>query len=432
MNDTPRKDHRRSATSPTSAPHRGRAPRGGGLEAKASRALEALSQIAEEIAAREQVAIPTSFTIRVDLTPRAAEAWRAESRSWLAALRVALEATRPPELSWREGRVYCFQCAAVDCAHAQPPNPQAVFAGYSGTGKPSWVSFLGLCTALRPPDLDALFEAQPGVLALNQRASDLTSDLLPGFGQGSLVYRVLGQVIVGLIHERLDDPESPRGAWTIQAVEVRRRDGPMQIKLNLIGVERLDLIDVAAKGAPRGHIEQLRRTIQQAERRLATLGRKAAVEHTTPFDLEEGARPILNRLRGDLIRLFNPREDRTAHAKARHMDGARPTSEAVEDARRASDEALLLDAQRQTRVVLGRRGRAHIFTPEGRHVTSLRLGPGELSRKLAQGRWCALEGEALSAFKAALKLKAPGDLRGAPRQAVSARTVSEAPTGRKP
>ena len=80
---------------------------------------------------------------------------------------------------------------------------------------------------------------------------------------------------------------------------------------------------------------------------------------------------------------------RTKHAKKRHAEGNRPTGEAMKDARRVGSQSLLFDERRQTWVVIGRRGRAQLFAPAGKHVTSIRLETGEVQRKKGSGRWRA-------------------------------------------
>ena len=46
---------------------------------------------------------------------------------------------------------------------------------------------------------------------------------------------------------------------------------------------------------------------------------------------------------------------------------------------------------------------AHIFTPAGRHVTSLHLDPGELQRKSGRARWQPLPPDRARAFRQAIR-----------------------------
>ncbi|MBU4461088.1 MAG: hypothetical protein KJ579_11005, partial [Verrucomicrobia bacterium] len=42
---------------------------------------------------------------------------------------------------YRDGAVYCFKCGATGCAHAAPPSPLSVFAGFDPMGLPEWRDF---------------------------------------------------------------------------------------------------------------------------------------------------------------------------------------------------------------------------------------------------------------------------------------------------
>jgi len=57
--------------------------------------------------------------------------------------------------------------------------------------------------------------------------------------------------------------------------------------------------------------------------------------------------------------------------------------------------------------VLGPRGRAHVFSPDGRHVTSLSLGPAEAERKGGRSRWRPLTGPEAAAFRKAIAERSP-------------------------
>ncbi len=98
----------------------------------------------------------------------------------------------------------------------------------------------------------------------------------------------------------------------------------------------------------------------------------------------------LSRLRGDIERIFRSVRRRTKHAQEHHEQGKRPTQHAMNDLRRAPLDAFLKDTRRDTYVVIGASGRAHIFSETGKHITSLNLGPGELERKRQTSRWVAI------------------------------------------
>lgn len=296
--------------------------------------------------------------------------------------------------AFRHGHVYDFLSDSPDAPSTRPPQPEATFCGYSPTGRPCWQSFTNLCLERRLERVDRLYAERPEIIALVQTGTELTQGLLQGFGRDSLAFNVLGQVVAGLIPASLDphDRESPRIALTVQLVETRAGDASRRLRVNLLGLTPQAIVDAAASGAARAPAERLRRVVRATRHRLDVMGRTVARlerrgEVVDAAQMESLVRPILSQLRGDLERLFRPVHRRTRHAQERHLDGERPTSDAMHDALTAGDEQLLEDVERGTVVVLGPRGRAHVFTQAGRHVTSLRLAPGELERKLERGRW---------------------------------------------
>jgi hypothetical protein len=164
----------------------------------------------------------------------------------------------------------------------------------------------------------------------------------------------------------------------------------------VLGLGLDDLSEAAAKGGPRSPAEALRRTLMSLRERVDVLGRRHArsVRAKEPLDLEAEVRPILRKLRSDIERIFRSSKRRTTHAEQRHISGERPTGDAMNDVAHASVEQFFHDTRRNTVVILGSRGRAHVFSAAGKHVTSLRLDPGELHRKTDRQRWTPLDPEA--------------------------------------
>ena len=60
------------------------------------------------------------------------------------------------------------------------------------------------------------------------------------------------------------------------------------------------------------------------------------------------------------------------------------------DALNVPQERLLRDIERHTVIVLGKKNRAHVFSFQGHHVTSLQLKPDEVDRKSKRKRWRTL------------------------------------------
>jgi len=332
------------------------------------------------------------------------------------ALRQHLDEGLTAMRAWRPGAVYCFQSASCDAPQCTPPDDADTFSGYTASGKPEWTSFVNLCIDRKDPRVDKLFDPHPEVIALAMDTEVITSAQLPVFGKDSHAFRVLGQVAVGLLPRRLGRAQtSPqdRIALTLQIIETRSEEGRPRLRLNIIGMSLDEIAAAAGETGPRGPAESLRRTINETRRAMVTL--EARIERSghgdDPAKVAALVRPLLSQLRGDIARCFRSGRHRTQHAEKRHTDGKRPTSFAMGDAENATDEHILGDARRNTIVVLGPRSRAHVFSKEGRHVTSLRLDPGELERKMNQSRWQSITAEEIQTFRSTL---APNEDAAAP------------------
>ena len=77
--------------------------------------------------------------------------------------------------------------------------------------------------------------------------------------------------------------------------------------------------------------------------------------------------------------------ERTEHGWERHGWEDRPTSEALRD--RENPREVYQDIETGNMVYVGRNGRTHIFTPNGKHHTSFRTDRPERRRNVRRGRW---------------------------------------------
>ena len=375
---------------------------------RATRVLRELRSLARAIAQREgltpemelealDVVVQTSVgSTRERIAESAAERLIADLERRISEAARSASALRP-------GHVYCFLCLSSDCVHSKPPGGTDTFSGYNANGKPAWQSFTNLCLATGDPRVDRLFGDHSDVIALTTTGRELGAEQLAGFGRDSRVYAVAGQVSVGLI-----SIAGERTALTIQVVRSVAA-AKQQLQMNLIGASMDDIVEAAAKDSDRGPAEALRRTVVATRERIAGAARRMrdAQARGAPLNIEEVVDPLLSQARGDLERVFRPVKRRTQHAQERHEGGGRPTSHAMADAAAAPDERILKDAERHTLVVLGPRNRTHVFTPDGRHVTSLQLRPGELDRKVERGRWRPISGPAIQRFRDALETQCP-------------------------
>ncbi len=314
--------------------------------------------------------------------------------------------------AFHQGHVYCFFTDTPESPYSHPPTPTDVFAGYHPNGKPSWLGFANLCIARREPRVDRLYGESPEVIAVTQRADELTAGLLPSFGRGSLAWRLHGQVACGLVPRDLDlkSRTAERIALTLQVIETRQRTAGHRLQLNMIGITPLEVAEIAAASSPGSVAESFRRLIRATREKVEQLGRRSAVaaRRGEAFDLSAHVDQLLLRLRSDLLRVFRSRDHRTRHAEERHQSGERPTALALTDALGAGDGRMLRDEAKDTVVVLGPKRRVHVFSRIGRHVTSLELEPNDIARRIDLGRWRPLERHAAEIFKLTLKAQLDG------------------------
>jgi len=120
-------------------------------------------------------------------------------------------------------------------------------------------------------------------------------------------------------------------------------------------------------------------------------------------DEEEFVLPLLQDLAKQLQGRTRSVGRRTQHGLERSEQGQRPTSRAYPDAGEASDSAIRWDSDQSTVVVLGAKGRVHVFTPEGRHVTSVAMQRAAVERRRQQGRWRLAEPEERGEFRIRIK-----------------------------
>jgi len=328
---------------------------------------------------------------------------RAESSKLLDRLNDQVEAAMKGRTLFRPGRVYCFQCDVPDCEHSEPPSPVDTFTGYTATGKPTWKSFLNLCLEAGDDRVDKLYSDKPEPISRRMLAKDLSADLLPSFGAESRFLSMLGQSMVGWVSSVPGKPVKPdtRTALTVQVLETRSGERDKRLRLNVIGLSWDAIVDSAVSGPKNGPAENLRKVLAQAKDGLKKIERRQATdpELSTP----DMVGSLLGRLTKDLQQVLAAPAHRTQHANERHRDDQRPIRTAIRDADDTSNDKLLWDTRHKTVVVLGPKGRTHIFTEDARHVTSIRLGRGELERKSQNKRWVALDQKVKQGFRRSLR-----------------------------
>lgn len=287
---------------------------------------------------------------------------------------------------YRPGRVHCFRCDSSECEHSLPPSPLSVFTGYAPNGAAEWKEFAQVLIEAKDDRVDQLFAGRPGVVARLHFGHDLRDRQLSSFGRSSKTYSILGQVAVGYFLLPSEPPQ--KLAITFQIVEVRGEAGEKRVRLNAIAnAPGTDLSAVLASGWQPG-VHRARETATMAvegiERRA-----KAAADLADPDAVREAMKQVpavLRRLAESLDRSGRQESRRTRHVEERRSQ-QRPVHKALDDVRDAAPDQWFHDEKAGTAVVCGPQGRAHAFSPNGRHVTSFSLRPESVDFRLRTHRW---------------------------------------------
>jgi len=394
----------------------------GGQRSSHRRLEEALAAVVQEAyrevcghPGRETVEVPLELSARV----HSGRPWKVRAEPSLAEqVKRAVREAGARELVFHRGRVFCYRCESSLCPHGHPPSPAKVFGGYSPTGLPRWVELTEIMIAMKHPRIEALFDSSARMLAAAYMDSpSLKHRQLGVFGRQSKTYDILCQVVVGYLRFPLRKEGAGGGekvALTLQAVEIRDRSRKGRVVLNVLG----NLAD----GSPA--VESLEGAFQMrildsvvtARRLLARLGGQGRKPSAA---IEKPADKIMRKTAGALERLGRQSERRTGHAEYRRAE-KRPTSKALEDALAAQDEALLWDDRKKTVIVCGGRTRVHVFSLEGKHVTSFSLKREELDGRVRRRRWNPLSSQRRRDFRDALA--GTGAAEGRPQRRMSGGT----------
>lgn len=401
--------------------------RPGDLAGRAERLYHELSDLLHDVLREKKVpATPgTEVPLRLDLElglevdrevqDRHAKKFGRDLSSRLQLLAEDLGAQHRP---FPPGRLRCHWCEGFDCADAFPPEPRATFQGYSPTGLPVWSDFGTIALEGGHPRVQELYEGSRVPLTILRSGRELNTDQLKIYGKNSRFYRILAQLSVGYL--QLRDERGQRGqlALTIQAVETRR--GRPRVDLNVLGVlpdgrpaapfleevvsyRLADALEAARRAL--GEI-QLAGPLPSSEEEAGESKRTASRRRGAQLARERSRKAfrILLKLERTIDRIFRQNTRRTLHSRTRHRDRERPAATALRDALQARDDAIFRDTQEQTWVVLGPRRRVHVFSDDGRHVTSVTY-PGETIRqRTARGKWRPETAGNLEKFQSTLQL----------------------------
>jgi len=335
------------------------------------------------------------------------EGWRLEAKPSVGRqIESAVRDATAREKVFLPGHVYCYRCESSRCEHSSPPAPERVFGGYSPTGQPRWPELAQLLMERKHPGVEGLYrQSGRSLTAAFIEPESLKHRQLGIFGKGSKTYDILAQAVFGYLRFPSSpggDPHGDRTAFTLQAVEVRDRARRPRVVLNVIA--RLSDGSEAMESLMTPHHLRVLEVIVTARRLVGRL-RPSSGKQISSRDggkLSASASAVLRKATRSLERLGRQSGRRTLHAEKRHAE-KRPTSKALEDAAAVGDEGLLVDDREGTIIVLGSRKRVHVFSPEGRHITSLSLNREEVESRKRRKRWRPLDTEGRRRFRASLR-----------------------------
>lgn len=286
---------------------------------------------------------------------------------------------------FQPGRLLDLNRGQSESDDSAPPDPRSIFAGYGATGKPIWADFGQYLLEKQDPRVDLLYRRPPALLTRIVSGRELSAELLPAFREHPTGYRIHGQVIAGwFVVPRVKDGQQLL-ALTLQVISSAGRRGRRRLGLNVLGA--------SPGGQPlEDHWDgELRppwsAAAQWGQSVLVSIERSQGRKSTTPEQLSQRIEGLLGGIARRLEQDHRSRQRRTDHAQKRHQGGDRPTRMALQDLARASAGAVFHDTRQETLVVLGERGRAHVFTAEGKLVTSVRYTPESIARKQKLDLW---------------------------------------------
>lgn len=328
---------------------------------------------------------------------------------------------REHERALRPGAVYSYFAGSSHAEGCRPTEPRQVFDGYTSTGRPIFTDFVTMSIERKDPNIDRLLAGEELVLTRVTMGRVLRTQQLAEFGGNSPVFKILGQVDAGLFKVL---GAAGKCAFSFQLLRGTTLEGRIRLRLHAVGaVDPMELADPA-----------LMQILSRCQRHLDTEAlRLQGQSQQGEVDEEAFVLPLLNELARQLQNRTRHAGRRTQHGLERSEEGQRPTSRAYPDAGEASDDAILWDLDQNTIVVLGGKGRVHVFTQQAKHITSVMMQGSAIERRRHMGRWRLAEPEERGEFRIHCKrLIASGQdatEEDVLPQAVAKASVADAPAG---
>lgn len=383
--------------------HRGHDPRGNGPRGGRTRgdsqhaALQAVQALAEmahtllHIEGVDPLSMPRYLELNLRIPLDGGNDVRHAAGTAVEQISKRVREVREHEKALRPGAVYSYFAGSSHAEGCRPTEPRQVFEGYSSTGKPQFADFVTMAIERKDPNIERLLAGEDVVLTRVTMGRVLRTQQLAEFGGNSPVFKILGQVDAGLFRT-LD--AAGRCAFSFQLLRGTTLEGRVRLRLHAVGaVDPMDLADT-------GLMQILSRFQRQLDVEAMRLqGQQQGGE----VDEEAFVLPLLQELARQLQSRTRSAGRRTQHGLERSEAGQRPTSRAYPDAAEASDDAILWDLDQSTIIVLGGKGRVHVFTPQGKHVTSVTMQGHAIERRRHTGRWRAAEPEERGEFRLQIK-----------------------------
>jgi hypothetical protein len=295
---------------------------------------------------------------------------------------------------FRPGHVYCLRCESAECVHSRPSDSREVFAGYGPTGLPRFQDLGAQLLSRQDPRVSQLYEEGARFVTAAIDGEALQAELLPTHRPKDGAFRLHGQVVAGWYRGSSADGHPAQVAVTFQVLSLRLPGGPRRYGLSLVGIgpagESLESFCNRLGQVPWS------REVRWAQAALATIEQAPRGGDTQRDRRIAGLLPALaQRLEKD--RRSEGRK--TLHARERHEQGDRPTRMALADLAHAKPERVFADRRRDTLIVLGERGRAHVWNRQGKLVTSIRYSPEAIERRQKDESWQAARPEELESLR---------------------------------
>lgn len=312
-----------------------------------------------------------------------------------AQLKPQLESMEAARAVFKYGKLFCFRCKENNCDHAQPSEPAQVFVGYDSMGCPNYEDLSQYLINTGDPDVDSIYEHRPKLLVRHIPGRVLRERQVASFGRTSKSYAILHQTLAGyfVIPGREAFEDAGKLALSFQAVEGRSRDGKFCLELNTL-FSRGQFED-ELKDAIDEHLGWVNRARKNSLSELKRL--ESRIHRGESRDILRAVPGIMRRFGQVLERNQRQQSRQTRHAQERKQI-QRPVDKAMADLREARPERMYLDARTKAIVLCADKGRCHIFSELGRHVTSFTINTESVRTRLRKKRWLSLEPGMLEQF----------------------------------